>query len=305
MNWFYWALIVIFTLVTVLLLFGLSLHSYIFKRVKCIDTSYPFLNEHLGKIHEGATKLKNLTKEEVVIKSFDGKTLHGYFFDNYKDKCVVLFHGYHSHGFYDFGSIFQEYYELGFKILIVDQRAHGKSSGKYSTFGILERYDVQSWTNYIEKRFEGKVDMIIEGVSMGSTTVMLASSLELSKNVKGIIADCGFTSPYEIISYTIKYKYHLPLFPIIKLINIAAKIKTGHYLNEVSTESELKKCKIPICIIHGTKDSIVPYEMTLRNYESIPTKKYKIIVDGADHGGSFFKETDKCREELYNFLRIL
>ena len=303
MEWYYWVLLIIAISMIIYFVFGFVVHSYIFKRVKEIDTLYPFLSEYKDKIHQGASELEKQQKEEVSITSFDNKKLHGYYFDNLQDKCVILFHGYHSHGFYDFGGIFKEYYKLGFKILIVDQRAHGKSDGKYATCGILERYDALFWARYIDGRFNGKVNIIIEGGSMGASTVMLASSFDLPKTVKGIIADCGFTSAYDIVSYTVKNKYHLPLFPIMSAINIAAKIKTGHYLNEVSTVTELKKCKVPICLIHGTKDSIVPYEMTLSNYESVSTKKYKVIVEGADHGGSFFKENERCRKELYEFLK--
>ena len=40
--------------------------------------------------------------------------------------------------------------------------------------------------------------LILGGLSMGATTVLLASCFDFPANVRAIIADCGFTSPYEI-----------------------------------------------------------------------------------------------------------
>ena len=39
-------------------------------------------------------------------------------------------------------------------------------------------------------------DIFLCGISMGCATTLMAAGLDLPDNVKGIIADCGFTSPW-------------------------------------------------------------------------------------------------------------
>lgn len=307
MKWYIWLIIGIVSFFIILILIGMILHHHIFKRSNKIIITYndvkkSYLSKYFEKLNPGAEFIYGLSKEEIYIKSFDNKKLHGYFIDNNSDKCIILFHGYHSIGSFDFGLVCKIYYELGCKLLIVDERAHGKSEGCHSTFGILERYDVISWTNYIDKKYNGNIKIIIEGGSLGASVVMLASSLELPKSVKGIIADSGFTSAYDVVKYTIKNTYHLPTFPILNLINLGAKINTGHFLNELSTLEELKKCTLPICILHGTGDVIVPYQMSLQNYDVITSKKEIIIFDGAEHGMGFFADEERCKKILFEFF---
>lgn len=47
---------------------------------------------------------------------------------------------------------------------------------------------------------------------MGCATTLMAAGLDLPDNVKGIIADCGFTSPWDIIRHVAKERFHLPPF---------------------------------------------------------------------------------------------
>ncbi len=307
MDWYFWLVAGILIFIIILILLGIILHHHIFKRsnktvITYNDVKNNYLSKYFHLINPGAEFFYKLAKEDIYINSFDNKKLHGYFIDNVSNICIILFHGYHSIGSFDFGLVSKLYYELGCKLVIVDERAHGKSQGRHSTFGILERYDVLSWVNYIDNKYKGNIKIIIEGGSMGASIVMLASSLALPTSVKGIIADSGYTSAYDIVKYTINNTYHLPTFPLLHLINLGAKINTGHFLNELSTLEELKHCKIPICLLHGTKDTTVPYEMSYQNYNVINAKKEIVIFNDAEHGLGFFFEQDRCKKVLLTFF---
>ena len=132
--------------------------------------------------------------------SYDGKLLHAIYLPKKDAKgTILLFHGYKSCWQIDFGLVLPYYYDtLGYSLLLVDQRAHGSSQGKYLTFGVRERLDVLSWATYMGQKLGQNAPLILGGLSMGATTVLLSSCFDFPANVRAVIADCGFTSPYEI-----------------------------------------------------------------------------------------------------------
>ena len=139
-------------------------------------------------------------REDLHVMSYDGKLLHAIYLPKKDAKgTILLFHGYKSCWQIDFGLVLPYYYDtLGYSLLLVDQRAHGSSQGKYLTFGVRERLDVLSWATYMGQKLGQNAPLILGGLSMGATTVLLASCFDFPANVRAIIADCGFTSPYEI-----------------------------------------------------------------------------------------------------------
>lgn len=139
-------------------------------------------------------------REDLHVMSYDGKLLHAIYLPKKDAKgTILLFHGYKSCWQIDFGLVLPYYYDtLGYSLLLVDQRAHGSSQGKYLTFGVRERLDVLSWATYMGQKLGQNAPLILGGLSMGATTVLLASCFDFPANVRAVIADCGFTSPYEI-----------------------------------------------------------------------------------------------------------
>lgn len=139
--------------------------------------------------------------ENVFITSFDGLRLHAKFYaaPDPKAPVQIMFHGYKSAAERDFCGGLREGIDGGFNVLLVDQRAHGESEGKYLTFGVNERFDCLSWANYATERFGRDVKIYLYGISMGAATVLMASALPLPDSVSGIVADCGYTSPKDII----------------------------------------------------------------------------------------------------------
>ncbi len=268
-------------------------------RVRALDADRLFGNE----IADGKEYINATPYEEWYIRSFDGLDLFGRFFKNGdSDRTIILFHGFRSSGEHDFSCAFQMYFEHGFNILIPDQRAHGRSQGKYIAYGVLERYDALYWVKkVIEMRSENE-NIILSGVSMGASTVLMASGLALPTNVKAIIADCGFTSPEEIIKKVMTNDMHIPAFPLYYMTRLLARA-LAHYDFKYSTLDSLKNCNVPILFIHGKADDFVPFYMSEQNYDACPTEKRAVWVDGAGHGTSFLVDTERCVKELEEFMR--
>lgn len=252
---------------------------------------------------EGATWFYSMKPETVTIESEDGLTLTGYYLpcENAK-RTMVLVHGYHGSGVNDFGYISRFYYKMRSNILIIDQRAHGKSEGKYIGFGVKERYDCLRWIQYLNETYGDSLPIFLDGVSMGGATVLMTCDLNLPKNVAGIVADCGFTSPWEICRHVLRTVYHLPSFPILYFADWICRRKAHYSLKKVTTIETVKKSKVPILFVHGDTDNFVPTEMSRRNFAACDSEKQLEIVKGAGHGLSYFTDMKYCEEKIRQFL---
>ena len=251
----------------------------------------------------GAAWIVGQPTEELAIQSHDGLRLSGRLLAAENPKgTLLLFHGYRSMAPIDFSCAAQYYHDLGYNLVLVDQRSHGHSQGAYITYGILERRDCQRWAEYCFQRFGPEHPLFLDGISMGATTVLLASALPLPPTVRGIIADCGFTSAREIISHVMRTRCHLPERPLIWAVEFWSRILAHVSLSGASTLDAVAATKLPILFLHGRADRFVPCEMTLRAYETCCSEKHLVVVEGAGHGASFLVDHDACTRALESFL---
>jgi fermentation-respiration switch protein FrsA (DUF1100 family) len=200
----------------------------------------------------------------------------------------------------------KEYIEKGYSLLTIEQRGHGGSEGKFITFGVLERFDCKSWVDYIVSRFGEDVEILLVGVSMGAATIMMASDLNLPKQVKGMIADCGFTSPKQEISYCIKHYYHLPVFPLVNILDLYCRIFAKFSLSGASCDKALSSSNIPILMVHGDGDDFVPYSCSMVNYQSCNMDNKELLTIKCDvHAASYLENTELYLEKINKFLNSI
>lgn len=243
--------------------------------------------------------------EHITIRSRDGLTLHGDYVRTPAEpvnRLLIAFHGYTSNRM-GCSTIAVSFLKRGYDVLIVDARAHGESDGEYSGFGILDRFDCLSWIKYANDRFDGKKDIILHGVSMGGATVLMASGLpEIQDTVKAVIADCAFTSPYDVFAHVLKRDYKLPPFPIMNITDELCRRKAGYGFSEYSTLTAMNKTAIPTLFIHGKNDKFVPVWMSEKNYQTCTAPKNLLLVDNAGHGASLFEAPELYENKMFQFL---
>lgn len=237
---------------------------------------------------QAARLVEQYPPEEVTITSDDGLALHGLVFTPPDaDKVAVLVHGYHSSGLREFGSIAWYYIRRGWRVLLVDDRAHGQSEGDVIGFGTLDRRDLLQWLRYCSIRFGRQQPIVMHGVSMGAATVMMATGLDLPENVRAAVADCGYTSVWDEFDHVL-HRRHLPAALCLPLADWWARRRAGYGLRECDASQELKQAAVPVLFIHGEQDDFVPVWMTEKNYDACSTLKMKWICPGAGHAESWF-----------------
>ena len=130
------------------------------------------------EVLSGKAWLEERRLEPVETESDDELRLCGVFLRQRKPKGTILMvHGCRSSWKLDFSGIARFFYERGWQLLMVDERAHGASGGRCCAYGVWERYDVRGWTNYLAMRYGDEHRILIYGFGMGGAAALMASSL--------------------------------------------------------------------------------------------------------------------------------
>ena len=297
-------LLLILTLVLLLLAFCYILFYGAIVRFKRPRKSEPkALQPYMSVINEGRKWFMSQNLEDIELPSFDGVRLVAEYLPaaGTPKGTIILMHGYRASEYRDFSCVYRLYHDMGYSLLNVHQRAHGRSSGKYIAFGVLERFDCLCWAQYICDRFGKDHPTFISGISMGAATVLMAAGLDLPENIRGITADSAYTSPYDEFVHILK-SLHLPVHPFIDITAVFARLFAGFSFRGANALDSVKNAKVPILFLSGEADDFVPHQYTLDLYNACSSEKYLITVPGAGHGLGFLTDKAKCLEVLESFF---
>lgn len=253
-------------------------------------------------IREAIDEVLGVPYELVYTTSFDGLKLAGKYYHMADDApLIIFFHGYRCSSLRDGNGVFRHGREMGCNVLLVDQRAHGMSEGTCITFGVKERYDVLSWVNYGIERLGKETKILLSGLSMGAATVLMAADVGLPENVRGIVADCPYSSPKEILC-TVMKALHFPVVPTYWMAKWGAKVIGKFDLEEASAVEAIKNSDIPILIVHGDDDRFVPCEMSKACRDAACDHVELVLVKDAGHGMSYFVDRKVYKDTILRFL---
>ncbi|HAT4125842.1 TPA: alpha/beta hydrolase [Clostridium perfringens] len=283
-------IIILIIIAIIVIVFFLATGLYIFKstvtrELHDIEKSYTRYVEN--NLFDEAL-YNSASKEDITLKSFDGLNLTSTLImnENPTNKFIVLVHGV-SICYVGSLKYFDIFYKNGFNILIVNQRRHGKSEGKYSTYGFYEKYDVNMWIEYLKSRFGNDIILGLHGESMGAGTVM--ETIPLNDSIKFVIEDCGYSNFHELIGFQITHAYKNRLVrkilrPSLIFANFFMKTKAKFSMKKIVPIDIVSSTSLPMMFVHGKEDYFVPWYMAVDLYKA-KTKGYKelYLVEGAKH----------------------
>ena len=287
-----------------LLLITYHFFNTVFNREKWVPRSPLKASSYEAANEEGKQWL--LADKEVVelsVTSFDGLKLKGlYIRNNGLGKTIICVHGYQMTGLSDFGMSIRFLCSTGYNILLIDNRAHGRSEGRYTGFSILDSKDIIAWCKYLVYDLK-QTQIVLYGISMGGAAVLnAAGSSELPKEVKGIVSDCAFADAFREIAHQIKRAYHLPAFPVVYLYDFWLRLFAKYSLKDMKPKDSIRNYQGSLLIIHGGKDRLVPVENAYEIYESAACDKEILIVPGAAHGRSYLVDREGYEEKFRKLL---
>lgn len=215
--------------------------------------------------------------QEVTIKTLDNINLHGLLFKAENTKGLVFYlHG--NAGNVDmWGSIAENYTNLGYDIFILDYRGFGKSEGEISSEEQLFS-DISSAYNQLKKQYKEE-NIVITGYSIGSG---MATYLASKNNPKSLILQ----APYYCLEDLATEK-----FPIVPDFVVKYKIPTFEFMENV---------KSPIYIFHGFEDNVIPYQNAEKLKTRFKPKDKLISLKNQDHLG--INDNEEFLSELKEIL---
>ena len=250
--------------------------------------------------------LEETPQEKLEIKAKDDITLRATAYYNKTENqenhnWVIVAHGYRSKPSWVASIGMHFYKEKGYNVLIPSMRATEESEGKYIGMGWLDKDDIIDWINKIIKK-DKNAKIILHGSSMGAATVLMASGERLPSNVKAIIADSSYTSVWDIFKSELKARFNLPSFPLMQMFRLIAIIQAKYDIKEASVIDQVKKSNTPTLLIHGDADDFVPVTMEPEIYNAIPVEKDQLIIHGAGHTKSRYREPETYYKKVYEFI---
>ena len=273
------------------------------------ESEYPIpegklYDPHRAQMIEWIKAARAYPSRDVEIRSFDGLTLRGKYYEKEKGAPIeILFHGYKGSGERDLSGGVYRCFCLGHNALVVDQRASGKSDGRVITFGNKESRDCLGWIDFVISNIDKDARIILTGISMGAATVMTASGYELPENVVGVLADCGYTSTRDIIMKVMTTDMKLNAKILYPFARVSAILFGGFDPNATSPIKSMEKCRVPIIFFHGDDDKYVPLSMSEENYRVCASEKKRLVVTkGAGHGLCFPVNQEEYLTEMRDFF---
>lgn len=238
---------------------------------------------------------------EMKIVSEDGLKLYGYYLPQNSDKLAILVHGYGC-DYKEMSSYCKMFFNMGYDVFVPQNRGHGKSEG-FIGMGGLDKHDILSWINiFISKN--PKIKIVLFGLSMGGTTVLMATGEKHPKNVICTISDCAFKNVYNQINYIYNPKNKKLKNIILEHFNRYMKRAYNYDLKLADVKDSLKNSNTPIMIIHGKEDGYVPVQNAYEIYESIPRFKVdSYFPDGVDHAMAYATDPRIYENKIREFLK--
>ncbi|MFX0180057.1 MAG: alpha/beta hydrolase [Candidatus Hodarchaeota archaeon] len=212
----------------------------------------------------------------------------GYFyFNDVNLPTILLFHG-NGEIAIGYKSIAPMFFECNVNLAVVDYRGYGFSSGEpYYTSLITDAIPIyKEFKKWMEKKGLNE-SLFILGRSLGSVCAAEIGSHN-PKGLKGIIFESGFASIYNIMTH---------------LFRISSSELTPTFLSEYSNDTRIKNFKVPVLIIHGTSDWIIPCSESELIYKNLSESidKQLVLIEGAGHNDILFY-TDKYFDPLNEFI---
>lgn len=237
--------------------------------------------------------------EAVSAYAYDGTELKGILLGAENSKgTVILLHGWHSSWQKDFGGMIGSLRSLGFDLLLCGERAHGASRAALTTLGIRERRDAASWVTATQQLFGEAHPIFLFGSDMGAAAAMMASDGELGEGVRGIIAESGYSDARDAVTGR---SGRAPGLTLLLTELYALGIGRFGFAEKTAAEA-VKKSHIPMLMIHGEADTVIPLDKARALFDECAGEKRFLTVSGAEHGECCEKGGEKVIKAIEEFL---
>lgn len=218
------------------------------------------------KAHDGRPEDYGLRVRDLFFETKDRVKLHGWLFIRDPQAPFLLWcHGNAgniSHRLDNIALLQQN----GINVFIFDYRGYGKSAGTLSEQGFYRDAEA-AWETLLREGPVRPSQVVLFGRSLGCA---MAADLATKVPAAGLILESGFPHLGAMA------KVHYPFVFSERLL-----------AHRFDTLSRLSRIKMPVLVIHGDRDTVVPVDLGRRLFEAAPEPREWYEIKGADHNDTY------------------
>ncbi|HWP58925.1 MAG TPA: alpha/beta hydrolase [Candidatus Acidoferrales bacterium] len=220
--------------------------------------------------------------EDVYFATEDGLRLHGWFVPHPGAKTtVVWFHGNAGNIGHRVDNLKLLHDKVGVHIFIFDYRGYGRSEGKPSEEGLYK--DAAAAVAYLGSRRDvDPARLVFFGRSLGAA---VAAEAALKYGCLALILETPFASIREMARAAFPL---LPLWPLIR--------------TRYDTLEKVRRIDVPVLVIHGDQDEIVPFRQGKEIFDAAPEPKEFYAIPGARHNDTYIVGGDAYFAAIKRFI---
>jgi len=219
--------------------------------------------------------------EDVWLTTADNVRVNAWYLPaSASQKTLLWFHG-NAENIWDGLGQLTFYPRLGINVLAADYRGYGKSEGTPSETGVYSDADA-AYDYLTQVRHIPPENIIIYGHSLGGA---VAIDLASRRPCGGLIVQSSFTSVRDMA----RRLFRIPLLEYLPR-------------SRFDSLAKIRRVRVPILIVHGTRDETVPFSMGQRLFEAAPEPKYFFAVPGAGHNDLLEVGGERLLERFKSFI---
>jgi fermentation-respiration switch protein FrsA (DUF1100 family) len=218
--------------------------------------------------------------EDVFFEAADGVRLHGWWVPKAGAPVLVWFHGNAGNISHRLENLKLLWELVGVQVFIFDYREYGRSQGGICREGTF-RDAAAAWHYVTHTRKIAATEIILFGRSLGTA---LATDLAVQHPCRGLILESAFTNSGEMAKQLAPFLFDWrPKIPYDNL-------------------GKIDKVKVPVLIIHGAHDEIIPVDMGRRVFAAANSPKDLYIIPGAHHNDTYLVGGQAYFHRLRTFI---
>ncbi len=237
-------------------------------------TAYMYVTQRSHQYFPGRQGLPASTTglhgvEDVKLASVDGETLQAWYSPARAGKATILYFQGNGGEISDRADRFASYQAQGFGVLFLSYRGYGASTGSPSELGLVN--DARAAYDWLMARGLKPDEIMLVGESLGSG---VAVQLAAEREVRAMALEAPFASAANVAAAAY---WWLPVRLLMK--------------DKFNSSAFIAKVKVPLLVIHGDQDGIVPLSEGDALFAAANEPKEMVVIPGGNHGSIFSAET--------------
>jgi pimeloyl-ACP methyl ester carboxylesterase len=237
--------------------------------------------------------------EEIRVRTGDGVSLAGTWrrAPGATGRTVLLLHGFGEDRTVMLGRA-ELLLERGWNVALLDARGRGRSGNAWSTFGTRESGDIASWLDELSRRVGPGFEATAWGRSMGATIALRAAAGD--HRLRALVLEAPYPRLRDCLARWLRARKVFP--PLAGAILRRARAIAGCELDHPPLEEAARSTRVPVLILHGSKDQISPPSDVQRLAAALPRTPRVIQVPGARHGDIYETGGADLARKIAEFL---